>query len=94
MATGRQCAVAALDSERYMSVTTLLACQQMHAGLASAVTCRRAASRGLLDVAELAHLWKVNWAAVQKEEQTVACTLAGPRGCLGHIPAREEHSIT
>ena len=32
MATGRQCAVAALDSKRYVSVTTLLACQQEHKG--------------------------------------------------------------
>ena len=97
MATGRQCAVAALDSERYVSVTTLLACQHVHGGVMSTVTCRRGASCALLGVAEFAHLRKVDWAAVQEEEQTVACTLARPRSCLGHIPARyarrdEHHS--
>ena len=34
------------------------------------------------------HLWQINQAAVQEEEQTVARTLAGPRSCLRHIPAR------
>lgn len=53
MATGRQCAVAALDSERYVSVTTLLACQQMREIVAGAVARRRGASWRLQDVAGL-----------------------------------------